>query len=145
MHKTTIIVKELRHIHSGTSKGGQPYQIQQVVATRQDGTMIDKNLRTFEALPKNEPIEVTVERFQSEEYGVSFTVKPAGKSGGVGKSLDELRGRIVTLEEKVEKIQRVQANAPAPTAVPAPPPPPPGGPMPPPPPGGLPSDDTIPF
>lgn len=139
--KTKIIVKELKHIHSGTTKAGSDYTIQQVIATKVDGTAIDLNLRTFDELPKDEPIEVTVEKFESPQYGISYTIKPAGKSGGMGKSIDELRGRVVKLEAQVAELMRGQ---PAPSVAPPPPapatPPPAAAPA-----GGLPSDDQIPF
>lgn len=153
LHKTRLIVRELREIHRGKTTNQVEYIMYQVVATKPDGVPIDLNLRTFEELPRNEVIEVTVEKFQSDQYGESFTLKQVGKQNS--------RDLIKALTERVKKLEqtvysddpysgggRVPPPQPATTqaAPPAPPPPAPAAPPTAPPvQRALPSDDDIPF
>lgn len=142
-----IIVLDLKHIKSGTTSGGEPYTLRQVRATKLDGIPIDLNLRTFDDLPKDIPITVTVEKFSSQRgYGDSYTIKlaeegqthtapaspppdvqngtstqlPAG--GGVHAEVGALRSRVEKLEADMARFlsarTEVQTSA-------APPPPPP--------------------
>jgi hypothetical protein len=148
-HTTEIIVTEQKVIHSG-NKNGRDYTIYQVIATNRNGQLIDLNLRSFDELPKNQVIKVEVEKYESEQYGVSYTVTLEGKkkSSGLGKVVDDLKARVKTLEERLAAVeQRMNGSAPpqassvqAPPAAPSPGPPPVqqavGG--------GIP-DDNIPF
>lgn len=117
---TTIIVREQRHFHTGRSQQGTEFNVYQLVATKADGAPIDKNLRTFDVLPQNVPVEVTVDRFVSEQTGAeSFTVKPVGKhTGGLEAQVEELRGRLVKVEGALAALQSHQRAS-------GPPPPPP--------------------
>lgn len=146
-----IIVKDLKVIHKGRNRQGSEYTIRQVVATTEQGIPIEQNLRTFEEnLPKNQPIEVEIEVYNSEQYGTSYTVKRAGAGRkGLGKKVDALEGEVNQLKVRLAKLEeRIKAAAPA--AAQAPQAAPPAQPPPQPPPvapqsGGLPSDDDIPF
>lgn len=147
-HVTEIIVTEQKVIHSG-NKNGRDYTIYQVIATNRNGQLIDLNLRSFDELPKNQVIKVEVEKYDSEQYGVSYTVTLEGKkkSSGLGKVVDDLKARVKTLEERLAAVERrVTGSAPPqqapsaqapPAAQSAPPPVPPTT-------DGVPSDD-IPF
>lgn len=140
-----LIVRELRQIHKGRTKNGAEYIIWQVIATTPEGRSIDQNLRTFEELPKGEVIECTVERFESQQYGVSFTLKQVGRRH-TKDEIKELRQRVEALERAVYAASPPSTVTPA--ASPAPLPPPPvanGAPSPPPATAGLPSDQDIPF
>lgn len=139
-----LIVRELRQIHTGRTKKGAEYIIWQVIATSPEGVAINQNLRTFEELPKNEVIEVTIEVFNSEQYGVSYTLKQVGRRH-TKDEINELKTRVEALERAV---YAQGASLPPAAAPPAPPPPPPvPTPTPPSTPatGGLPSDADIPF
>ncbi len=140
-----IIVRECRPIHSGTTKAGQPYTMHQLFATREDGTGIDLNLRSFESdWPVNEPVEVDVEKFVSDKYGESYTVKRKGQQrNALGKKVDELRERLARVEQHLGLTAPpavtpppAPAQPPAqPAPVPQPPPVPPPQPAQQPPPG----------
>jgi hypothetical protein len=115
---TKIIVRSLKVITSRPN-----FTLHQVLAVKPDGSPIvdsmgqELNLRSFEELPKNRIIDVEVERFDSEKYGVSYTLKAVNYS--LTDRVDELEARIKAMEEKL-------AQAPSPSA----PPPPPGTPPP---------------
>lgn len=144
-----LIVRDLKRIHSGRTSKGAEYIIWQVIATKPDGTPIDQNLRTFEELPKNEVIEVTVEPYNSEQYGTSYTLKQVGRRS-TRDELKALTERVARLEQAVYN-GGARAASPQPTpplAVPPPPPPPPApavAPAAPPLERPVPSDDDIPF
>lgn len=97
---TRLIVKELVHIKTGKTNKQVEYTIWQVRATKPDGTPIPQNLRTFEELPRNEVIEVTVDTFDSEQYGRSYTLKQVGRKS-TRDEISELRKRIEVLEKAV--------------------------------------------
>lgn len=159
-HITKIIVRELLHIHTGRSKSGGTYSIWQVRATKPDGTKItdsaneELKLRTFdEGLPKDQVIDVTVEKHNSEQYGTSYTIAAVGEAkGGLTKRVEKVEAflkatvgdRWTNFNPENTQTAAPPAAAPPPTPPPAPPPPPPE----PPPPTQAPSstpDDAIPF
>jgi hypothetical protein len=125
MYNTQIIARELRHIKTDTGKSGHQYTLWQVIATKPDGTEIEQNLRTFDELPLNEVIEVTVESFQASSGATSYTVKP--KRAGLPDSVDDLRLRVEKLESHV--FGRT-TETPTQAATVTPPPPPPAPPPP---------------
>lgn len=118
--KTQIIVRELKEISTGKTNSGADYTLYQVRATKPDGTEIPGNLRTFDSgLPIDQPINVNVEKFTSEQYGTSFTitmVKPtqAERIEALEAGMKELQSAVETLRAKVETMQ-----APPPTTPPA--------------------------
>lgn len=149
--KRVIIVKDLKEIHRGTNTAGVDYTIWQVLATDQAGNSLDDfNLRTFQELPKHQPIEVEIEKFDHARYGESYTVST--KTGGkrMGNEVRRLTARVDALEKalgelraKIERGQLAPAAPPVSTGGP-----PSQGPQEPPPMqqgGGLPRDDDIPF
>lgn len=146
-HETQIVVTEQRPIHSGTNNSGAPYTIYQVIANRQNGELIDLNLRSFEELPKNQLITVTVEKYDNPRYGVSYTVSLKGKKSGLGAKVAKLEADLKVLEQRVAALeQRGGGSSSAPTSVPGTPAGPPPGPPPTPPQSvgsGLPDD--VPF
>jgi hypothetical protein len=116
MAKTTkMIVRELKVISSKPE-----YTLHQVRAVKPDGSPIvdaqgqELNLRSFQELPRNRVIDVEVERYDSEKYGTSFTIKAVNYS--LTDRVEELEARIKALEDKLANLQ-----APAPTAPPDPP------------------------
>ncbi len=148
-----LIVREMRRITTGRTSKGAEYVICQVVATTPEGQPINHNLRTFEDLPRDQVIEVSIERHNSEQYGESFTLKQVGRRS----SRDELKAlaeRVAKLEQAVYSGTTVptegaaHAAPPQPTTAPALPPP-----LPPPPPTAqpasveraVPNDNDIPF
>lgn len=148
--KRTIIVKELKVIHKGTNKAGQDYTIYQVLATDPAGNSLDDyNLRSFQELPKHQPVEVEIEKFESDRYGESYTVST--KSGGkkMGSEVRQLTTRVEALEKALNALRAdVQSGrlaqaeprgstAGPPSQAPQEPPPMQGQ--------GLPRDDDIPF
>lgn len=154
-HTTKIIVTEQKQIHKGRNRNGGEYTIWQVIAQKPSGEPIPEgmNLRSFDELPKNQVIEVEVEKYTSAQYGTSYTVTQKGKRRGSGlaKRVDELFNGMKRLHARVEVIERhlnlgadqpaVAAQgppaAPSPAQPPAQPPPAPAS-------DGMPNDD-IPF
>jgi hypothetical protein len=107
-----IIVTEQKVIHKGQSNG-RDYTIYQVIATNRNGQLIDQNLRSFSELPKNQVVKVEVEKFESEQYGVSYTVSLEGKkkNSGLGKVVDGLRERVSALEARLEAVEKLVKGA----------------------------------
>jgi hypothetical protein len=144
-----IVVREQKEIHKGT-RNGRDYVIYQVIATTDTGVPIDQNLRSFQQLPKNQVIEVTVERFESAQWGVSYTLSTQKKGdAAVGKRIATLERTVEALSKRLEALENgASAAAPPPAAQPVASGPPaatsqqqppdlPGG-------GAMPNDD-IPF
>lgn len=134
MAETSIIVTECRQVHTGTGRNGKEYRIYEVQATRPDRTPIENmKLRSFQELPLGEVLEVNVEKFDSEQYGTSYTISRKGSGGGGGSSsggtvsaraFSDALQRIGTLEETVTKLARRVYGEPQ---QPVDPPPPPAG------------------
>lgn len=150
-HTTEIVVTEQKVIHKGrNNNSGRDYTIYQVIATNRNGQLIDLNLRSFSELPKNQAIKVEVEKFVSEQYGVSYTVSLEGKrkNNGLGKEVNELKSKVAALERRIEELEQRAQRGPAAAPPAATPPPRSPDPAPPPiqtpPSDGAPSDD-IPF
>lgn len=119
--KRRIIVREQKEIHKGTGNNGRDYVIYQVIATNEGGVPIDLNLRSFQQLPKNQLIEVNVERFESDKFGVSYTLSTQKQGGeAVGKRIGELERAVAELTKRVGQLEAGrQAAAPAPGPPPA--------------------------
>lgn len=119
-----IIVTGCRAVTSG-EKNGREWTIYEVEALREDHTPLppDTKLRSFTELPIGELVEVTLEKYDSEQYGTSWTVKRKG--GGSRKRYNELVERVEQLEGQVralsERVFGGGASTPAPTpaAIPA--------------------------
>jgi hypothetical protein len=106
-----LIVTELKKITSG-ERNGKPYTLSQVRATYPDGRTIENmELRTLENPPLNQVLTVEVEKYESPQWGVSYTLWLVGADGkriskrgsggggggsgsGLGASLDSLRKRF---------------------------------------------------
>jgi hypothetical protein len=142
---TQIIPKQVREISRGNSRTtGEPWVMWQVIATKPDGTPIEKNgeplnLRTFDELPLNEVVNVTVTPFTSEQFGTSYTLKIKGQTKQQ-KEMAELRERVRRIEERLGLSSEV-------AGAPKPPPPPSTAtpPMPPAPAQSAAGGDDIPF
>jgi hypothetical protein len=140
-HTTKIIVTEQKVIHKGQNRTTQrEYTIYQVIAQKETGEPIPEgmNLRSFDELPKNQLIEVEVEKYTSEQYGVSYTVSAEGEAPG--QRTRQASGRAVRrmkrLNARLEAVERAVGvgGAQQPAATQPPPAAPPQGPPPSPPP-----------
>lgn len=118
-----IIVTDLKHIKAGFTSGGEPYTLWQVRATDLGGIPIDQNLRTFEELPKDQPITVSIDWFKSTRgYGDSFTLKQVVDGGAsstsappsppppvnrpnVDQAIKDLQQRVAQLEEEIGRLK----------------------------------------
>lgn len=104
--KRTIIVQDLVELHKGTDKNGRDYTIWQVRATDPGGNSLDDyNLRSFQQLPKHQPIEVYVEKAESARYGVSYTVSTDRSGNKLGAEIKRLNERVKKLEDEIEKLK----------------------------------------
>lgn len=112
-----IVVKEQKEIHKGTGNGGRDYVIYQVIATTEQGVPIEQNLRSFQQLPKNQLIEVSIEKFESAKFGVSYTVSTQ-KSGGaaVGKRIEALERQVADLTKRLAALESGRSSAAPPPA-----------------------------
>jgi hypothetical protein len=151
-HTTKIIVRELLHIHTGRSRSGGTYSIWQVRATKPSGERIvdaqgeELKLRTFdEGLPKDQVIEVSVEKHHSEQYGTSYTVAAMGEAkGGLTKRVERIEAFLESIAgERWENFSPAQPTSSAPATTQAAPRP--GPPPPPPAPPPQPPADDVPF
>jgi hypothetical protein len=104
-----IVVREQREIHKGT-RNGRDFIIYQVVATTEGGVPIEQNLRSFQQLPKNQLIDVDIEKYESPQSGaVSYTVSTKKQGSSVGKKVSELEARMDTMAREFAKlVKRVE-------------------------------------
>lgn len=122
--KRTIIVREIKPLSTTRSPHGTEGTLYEVFAVKADGEQITEKLRTFEDLPLDEEIEVTLKRYDHAKYGVSYTLKRVreGKSGGGGlkDSVDALRQEFNELRDRVSRLEsRLPGGAEEPAAAPA--------------------------
>lgn len=120
--ETTIIVRELKHIQDGQTSTGGKYTLWQVRATKPDGIPIEQNLRSFEELALDVPLKVSVERFESDQFGVSYTVKSIKPK--LSERVEMLEDTTKRLESELDALKAKVANLTAPPPPPPPPPPP---------------------
>jgi hypothetical protein len=146
-----IVVREQKEIHRGTNRRGHDYVIYQLIATTEGGVAIDQNLRSFQKLPLNQLIEVTIERFESTNFGVSYTVSTKAKGAdavgqrisGLERQVEELAKRLAAVESSVRQngaAPQPGSQSPAATPPPQTPAPQPAGGL-----GGQMPTDDIPF
>jgi len=146
----TIIVTDQTTIREG-EKNGRAWHLRRVYATREDGSPIENNLKTFDDLPMNQPIEVEFEEGEykgTKEYllkdpnskpsrGTSTAASsPKGDSGGDYSALADRVEAIERWQEQVMGELRIAVpgfmEADVPSVAPSPDP-------------AAPSDDDIPF
>lgn len=114
--KRKLTVTSCEPTYTGTNTKGE-YTIYEVFAVDEAGAPVEAKLRSFEQLDLNALVEYGVTRYESEKHGVSYTLsKPrsGGGSGGLGKSVDELRVRVDShdetltwLRERIEKLEQL--------------------------------------
>lgn len=108
-----------RPIYTGRNQLGHQYTIYEVDAAREDGRLIDAKLRAFQTLPVGRVIEVTIEPFHSEQHGKSYTLHPKESTSPergeqlnkVLKLLDETKGLLDKLTQRVEVLERAREQA----------------------------------
>lgn len=153
-NKRKLLIEECKPVHSGHNRKGTPYTIYDIRAAREDRSPLPTQpdgspmkLRSFEAFPVGQIVEVVIEPYNSEQYGQSFTLKSVGGAKQQGNTqvinelreqIDEIFKRIAALWRRVEALEGRQQQ-PAPTSPAA------HQPAPTPTTDGLPSDDEIPF
>lgn len=159
---TMVVVTECKAVHSGTNRNQQPYTLYQVQAVKAaDMQPIPFNLRAFENLPLNTPVEVDAQFFSGNgQYPDSYTLKQKAKKGSsLGPRVGHLEKQMRAVMEKLgmpyepaktDDGQQQQPQAAAPAAAPPPPtqpaapPPPPQPPAPPAPPAAPPAQAAPP-
>lgn len=107
METRKLKVTKLTIIKEGTTqKDGKTFnwKLQEVEATKEDGSPIEGKLKTFAELPLNELIEVEVEKQDHPDYGISFMLKK--KSNNISRDeLVELVKRIDDIEEAIKALE----------------------------------------
>lgn len=108
--KITVLDTDIEH--EGVSRRtGNPFTIYNVTALGEDGLPIDLRLRTFDGeLPRNELIEVEVEKRDDDRHGTTYTISIPGKGSTqprgnpLAESVDDLKRRVTVLEEALRAI-----------------------------------------
>lgn len=152
-NRRKLYIEECKPVHSGHNRRGTAYTIYQVAAAREDRSPLPTNadgspmkLRSFEAFPVGQVVDVVIEPYHSDQYGDSYTLKSVGGSKGgantqqineIKEHIDELYNRTAKLWEEVRALQGQRSAAPTSPVATEPAPAPVND--------GLPSDDDIPF
>ena len=92
-----------QQVYSGLNPKGHRYTIFEISAAKVDGTLINEKLRSFEALPVGETMEVTVTPFESERHGRSFTLHRKVSNNATGQ-VNDLKEVIATLEARITAL-----------------------------------------
>lgn len=95
-----------RQIYSSMTNGRR-YTIFEIDAAKPDGQLVREKLRAFEALPIGEEIDVTVQAFDSEQHGRSYTIHRKG-SNNATERVNELAPRVAELEAVVQRIEPLE-------------------------------------
>lgn len=80
-----------------------------VFAVDEDGSPVEQELRSFQELPEGELVEYEISRYDSQDYGTSWTLKRAPQQ--TGKRVAELERRVADLESRLEQIEEQTAPA----------------------------------
>lgn len=124
--KRKLTVLSCKEIHRGTGNNG-PWVMYEVEALTEAGKRIGPQtgqaLRAFEVLELNKLIEYDVQPQDTDRHGRTYTLKPPRDP--VWKQVNDLRGRVEDLEEKLDQLLKAQNPGPqsqdtAPPDVPAP-------------------------
>jgi hypothetical protein len=117
-----------------SNRFGKETTLYEVDAVTEEGGVIEGPLKSFEALPVNQIVEVEVEPYDHEKYGRSYTLKLKKQGGGgggqsrtggksLGDSLDELREEFHAYKSWLNKTlaaNGIDLNLPEATPEPAP-------------------------
>lgn len=102
-----IIITQSRQVASGTGRNNRPYTIFELEALREDRTPLPDGmkLRAFDDLPVNTPVDVTIEKYSSDKYGDSYTVKLKGGSGVSPQAqINALSERLAEAEDRIRRL-----------------------------------------
>ena len=101
--ETSLRIVACQQVYSGLNPKGHRYTIFEIGATKPDGTPINEKLRSFEALPIGDTIEVVVTPFHSEIHGRSFTLHRRVSNNAIAH-VNELKARVEELSALVESL-----------------------------------------
>lgn len=112
-NETIIKVVACRKVFTGRNGRGDMFSIYEIEAHDKQGSLITQQLRSFEALPMGEPIEVTVTPFDSAEYGKSYTVHPKNAQNpsndaqyrAMATTVEQLKATVTTLGQSLRHLQ----------------------------------------
>lgn len=142
----TLIPISVDKLSSFKNRNNVDTTIYAVKATREDGGMVEEELRAFEELQTGVAQDFRIERYEHEQYGVSYTLYPVKKENksssgarlgpkvdALREEVEQLRTEVTALTTRLEALER-QSGPPSDftTEPPAPTPPPQ-------------DDDDIPF
>jgi predicted RNase H-like nuclease (RuvC/YqgF family) len=94
-----------QQVYSGVNPKGHRYTIFEIGAAKPDGTLINEKLRSFEALPIGQDVEVTVTPFDSEEHGRSFTLHRKVSNNATAQ-VNELKAQVSELAATVNRHEQ---------------------------------------
>lgn len=94
-----------------TQKGGWIYKVNAVDA---EGAPVEEELRAFEELPSGELIEYAVKKFESEKYGVSWTLFPPKEvKKNKEQRVQDLEDEVADLKKRVDALEGGNAQPPS--------------------------------
>jgi hypothetical protein len=107
MATTTITPTKCQLIKEGTSASGKAWALYEIAAVDRQGAPIEHKMKAWVSLKLGEPVDVEVEKEESEKYGVSYKVSPkrgrgAGRHSGLAGAVDELRAQVEELTARLE-------------------------------------------
>lgn len=116
-----LTITTCSQVYSGKNSKGDDYTIYEVTANRENGEPIgDKKLRSFEDLPTGELLDLTVTPFNSDKYGLSYTLARKGGKVSSHQRINELQAVVTDLGERVRRLETAGARGTVPAASPPP-------------------------
>lgn len=91
--------------HQGTNKKGEPYTIYEVHAVGEDGLPVEESLRSFAELPIGELKTYTIQPYDHERYGRSYTLSLPKAGSRLGPKVDQLRKELDELTKRVDALE----------------------------------------
>lgn len=103
--KTKLTVKSQKQI--GTfPRGDKQVPIYEVTAVNEEGTPVDKKLRTFhEELPVDVLEEYEVDPYYHKDFGQTYTLKRLSKGHASKKDVSELTEQLTALANRVSALE----------------------------------------
>jgi predicted nucleic acid-binding Zn-ribbon protein len=103
--RTKLTVKSQSQI--GTfQRGDKQVPIYEVIAVNEQGTPVDKKLRTFhEELPVDVLEEYEVDPYLHKDYGQTYTLKKLSKGHASKKDVADLTSQITALANRLSAVE----------------------------------------
>lgn len=106
----TLVPVSCEPLSKFKNKNNVDTTIYKVEATDEHGGAIDEELRSFQSLEIGQPQSFRVERYEHEEYGVSYTLYPVeapqqqSPGARLGPKVDALRDQVDVLSQRLDAM-----------------------------------------